>query len=176
MYNEDTSMILKPEELISCGDVVTCGRFDLHFPQFTCAECGEQQCVYEADFVVSGWWPSLAKNGSYFVCNQTKRLNSLHGKHEQVSLSLNNHAILCSLICVKTPKTFRAVSMVTRWLCLIASLPAESSFAQGDDFTDDFKEKEEDLLDGWGSSIEEFEDEGHLGQATEDCDSDALAC
>jgi hypothetical protein len=43
---------------------------------------------------------------------------------------------------------------------LIASPPAESSFAQGDDFTDDFKEKEEDLLDGWGSSIEEFEDEG----------------
>jgi hypothetical protein len=42
--------------------------------------------------------------------NQTKRLNSLHGKHEQVSLSLNNHAILCSSICVKTPNTFRAVS------------------------------------------------------------------
>ncbi|EFX63955.1 hypothetical protein DAPPUDRAFT_267347 [Daphnia pulex] len=67
MYNEDTSMIFKPEEFISCGDVVTCGRFDLHFPQFTCAECGEQQCANEADFVVSGWWPSLAKNGSYFV-------------------------------------------------------------------------------------------------------------
>ncbi|EFX65524.1 hypothetical protein DAPPUDRAFT_333115 [Daphnia pulex] len=27
------------------------GRFDLHFPQFTCAECGEQQCANEADFV-----------------------------------------------------------------------------------------------------------------------------
>jgi hypothetical protein len=40
--------------------------------------------------------------------NQTKRLNILHGKHEQVSL--NNHAILWSSICVKTPNTVRAVS------------------------------------------------------------------
>ncbi|KAI9553717.1 hypothetical protein GHT06_021648 [Daphnia sinensis] len=104
MYNEDTYRILKPEEFISCGDVVTrdipvpcfsasfdckkckCltaytvtagkkrvviitkdGRFDLHFPQFNCVECGEQQFANEADFVVSGWWPSLAKIGSYFV-------------------------------------------------------------------------------------------------------------
>ncbi|KAI9562202.1 hypothetical protein GHT06_013167 [Daphnia sinensis] len=43
------------------------GRFDLHFPQFNCVECGEQQFANEADFVVSGWWPSLAKIGSYFV-------------------------------------------------------------------------------------------------------------
>jgi hypothetical protein len=46
------------------------------------------------------WWKSWQ--------SQTKRFNSLHGKHEQVSL--NNHAILWSSICVKAPNTFRAVS------------------------------------------------------------------
>ena len=46
---------------------------------------------------------------------------------------------------------------------MIASPPAESSFAQGDDFTDEFTEKEEDLLDGLGSGEEKFEDEGDIG-------------
>jgi hypothetical protein len=56
----------------------------------------------------------------------------------------------------------------TRWPCLIASPPAESPFAkspfaQGDDFTDEFTKKEEDLLDGLGSGEEKFEDEGDIG-------------
>ncbi|EFX64660.1 hypothetical protein DAPPUDRAFT_265983 [Daphnia pulex] len=68
----------------------------------------------------------------------------------------------------------------TRWPCLIASPPAESPFAQGEDFTDEFTEKE-DLLDELGSGVAEFEDEGDFDYATEatdlraeDCDSDAL--
>ncbi|KAK4037430.1 hypothetical protein OUZ56_029463 [Daphnia magna] len=61
--------------------------------------------------------------------------------------------------------------------CLSAEKLAESPFAQGDDFTDEFRVKEEDLLDGLGSGVEEFEDEGDFGyttEATEDYDSDAL--
>ncbi len=69
---------------------------------------------------------------------------------------------------------------------MIASPPAESPFAQGEDFTDEFTEKE-DLLGELGSGVAEFEDEGDegdegdFGYATEatdlraeDCDSDAL--
>jgi hypothetical protein len=61
--------------------------------------------------------------------------------------------------------------------CLSSEELAESPFAQGDDFTDECTEKEEDLLDGLGSGVEEFEDEGDFGyatEATEDFDSDAL--
>ena len=62
--------------------------------------------------------------------------------------------------------------------CLSSEELAESPFAQGDDFTDECTEKEEDLLDGWiYSGVEEFESEGDFGyatEATEDFDSDAL--
>ena len=47
--------------------------------------------------------------------------------------------------------------------CLSSEELAESLFAQGDDFTDECTEKEEDLLDGLGSGVEEFEDEGDFG-------------
>ncbi len=66
---------------------------------------------------------------------------------------------------------------------MIASPPAESPFAQGEDFTDEFMEKE-DLLEELGSGVAEFEDEGDEGDfgyaigvtdlRAEDCDSDAL--
>ncbi len=66
---------------------------------------------------------------------------------------------------------------------MIASPPAESPFAQGEDFMDEFTEKE-DLLEELWSGVAEFEDEGDEGdfsyatEATdlraEDCDSVAL--
>ncbi|EFX60200.1 hypothetical protein DAPPUDRAFT_344778 [Daphnia pulex] len=69
---------------------------------------------------------------------------------------------------VGSGKGYFAHRITTRWPCLIASPPAESPFAkspfaQGDDFTDEFTEKEEDLLDGLGSSEEKFEDEEDIG-------------
>ncbi|XP_045026677.1 uncharacterized protein LOC116918211 isoform X1 [Daphnia magna] len=41
------------------------GIFDLHSCVFQCATCGEKKDANEADYVVSGWWPTLARNGSY---------------------------------------------------------------------------------------------------------------